>query len=124
MTEGERVFFRVQVTGVPPPTMTWYHQGKEVVADYSIELNDDGSLHIPSAESRHTGSYQFVAVNSAGSMEKEVKLLVYVEGESAPAIQKQELEIKPIPVAEFGQYVADNHASNNRGFRDQYTVRQ
>ncbi len=95
-----------------------------MVADYSTELNPDGSLHILSAESRHTGTYQMVALNSAGSVERAVNVSVRVEGESTPAIQKRVVEMKPVPVAEFGHYVADHHTSNNRGFRDQYLVSQ
>ena len=122
VTEGESVYFRVQVSGVPPPNLVWYHNGQEVVADYSTELGEDGSLKFPSAEARHTGVYQLVAINSAGSMEKEVKLFVHAEGQATPSMSRRVLQLKPIPVSDFGKYVADNHASNNRGFRDQYMV--
>ncbi len=120
--EGESVYYTVKVSGVPPPTITWYHEGKEVVSDYSTELKPDGTLHILSAESRHTGVYQMVAQNSAGSAEREVNVFVRVEGEATPALQKRAMEMKPVPVADFGQYVDENHSNNNRGFRDQYLV--
>ena len=61
---GEEVVFRVKVTGVPVPELTWYHNGEELVADYSKDLAEDGSLTMPSAE--HSGVYQLVAVNRAG----------------------------------------------------------
>ena len=61
--EGEEVVFRVKVTGVPVPELTWYHNGEEVIADYSNDLADDGSLTMPSAEIKHSGVYQLVAVN-------------------------------------------------------------
>ena len=43
------------------------------MADYSKELAEDGSLTIPSAELKHSGVYQLVAVNSA---DREVMLSV------------------------------------------------
>ena len=36
--EGEEVVFRVKVTGVPVPELTWYHNGEEVVADYTPRI--------------------------------------------------------------------------------------
>ena len=72
--EGERVVFRVRVTGSPQPKLTWYHDGVEVKGDYSKELAEDGSLTMPSAETKHSGVYQLVAANKAGSVEREVKL--------------------------------------------------
>ena len=93
-----------------------------MVADYATEIGEDGSLTIPSAEPRHTGIYQLVAENSAGSMEKEVKVFVHVEGEATPAVQKRLMVLHAVPMSNFGRFVADNHANNNRGFRDQYAV--
>ena len=31
-------------------------------------------------------------------------------------------DIKPVPVAEFGDYVAQSHSHSDRGFKDQYSV--
>ena len=112
----------MKVSGHPKPTLLWYHEGKTVVSDYSLEVEGQGNLTIASSEPRHTGVYQLVAQNSAGSVEKEVKLFVHVEGEATPAVHKRVVQLKPIPVAEFGRFVVQSHASNNRGFRDQYGV--
>ena len=122
MLEGERVVFRVKVTGVPQPKLRWYHDGEEVVADYSKELSEDGSLTMPSAETQHSGVYQLVAVNKAGSMEREVKLFVKKEGEPSPYMARKQISFSPIPVDQLGDSVAKSHASDNRDFRDQYTV--
>lgn len=113
----------MKVSGHPKPTLLWYHDGNKVEADYATEIGEDGSLTIPSAEPRHTGIYQLVAENSAGSMEKEVKVFVHVEGEATPAVQKRLMVLQAVPMSNFGRFVADNHANNNRGFRDQYAVR-
>ena len=121
--EGEKVAFKVKVSGVPQPKLTWYHDGVEVVADYSTELSEDGSLTIPSAETKHSGIYQLVAVNMAGSMEKVVKLFVKKEGEPSPFVARKQITFSPVPVPQFGDYVARSHANDNRDFRDHYTVR-
>ena len=120
--EGEKVVLRVKVTGSPQPKLTWYHNGEEVVADYSRELTEDGSLTLPSAEAKHSGVYQLVAQNPAGSMEREMKLFVKQEGQPTPHVAKRKIQLSAISIENFGDFVAQSHASNNRDFRDQYTV--
>ena len=120
--EGERVVFRVRVTGAPKPKLTWYHDGEEVVPDYSKELAEDGFLTMPSAEIKHSGVYQLVAVNKAGSAERVVKLFVKRDGEPSPFVARKQISFSPMPVDQFGQYVARCHANDNRVFRDQYLV--
>lgn len=114
----------MKVTGVPKPTIVWYHQGKQLERDYSIELGgEDGSLSIPSAEIRHAGLYKLVATNTAGSVEKEVKLMVRKAGELEPITDiADQKEIGPVPVAEFGKYVEQHHANGNKPFGLQYKV--
>ena len=119
--EGQTVLLTVEVTGSPQPKLTWYHNGEEVVADYSRELAEDGSLTLPSAEAKHSGVYQLVAQNPAGKKEREVKLSV--EGQASPNVAKnQQIELSAIAIDDFGDFVAQSHASNNSDFRDQYTV--
>ena len=72
------------MAGDPQPTLKWFHDGEEVVEDYSTELADDGSLIIPCAETKHSGAYQLVAVSWAGRCEREVKLYVRMKGEPCP----------------------------------------
>ena len=120
--EGERVVFQVEVTGSPQPKLTWYHDGVEVKGDYSKELAEDGSLTMPSAETKHSGVYQLVAVNLAGRVERGVKLFVKKEGEPSPFVAGKQISFSPVLVAAFGQYVASCHANDNRIFRDQYSV--
>ena len=117
--------FQVEVTGTPRPKLTWYHNGEEVRADYSKELAKDGSLTMPSAELKHSGVYQLVAVNSAGRAEREVKLSVEsesVEANNVPAYIKVPMG-DVIPVAMFGDHVEQRHARSNKPFKDEYGVR-
>ena len=121
--EGEEVVFRVKVTGFPQPKMTWYHNGEEVVADYSQKLTEDGSLIMPSTKPKHSGVYQLVVINEAGSEEKSVGLLVKNEGQKYSNMAKKQTSFSPIPVEEFGDYVYKCHANDNKEFKDQYAVR-
>ena len=72
VAEGEGVCFKIKVSGEPQPTVTWYHDGDPVRADYAREIESDGSLAIPSAELKHSGVYKTVAANQYGSEERQV----------------------------------------------------
>ncbi|CAI8054765.1 Receptor-type tyrosine-protein phosphatase S, partial [Geodia barretti] len=123
--EGEGVVLKVEVTGVPHPKLTWYHNGVEVVPDYSRELAEDGTLTLPSAETKHSGVYQLVARNRGGSAEREVKLQVEQEGvEEGIAAEEPSYETValrgPVPVAVFGSHVEQRHSKNNKPFKEEY----
>ena len=53
--EGEEVVIKPKVEGHPPPSITWYHDGRKVTADYATELDQDGGLSFPSVETKHAG---------------------------------------------------------------------
>lgn len=120
--EGEGVLFTMAVRGYPQPTLTWYCEGSELIPDYSLELQQDGSLSISSSELRHNGVYKLVAKNCKGSAEREVRLTVSGEEEETAAVDKERLEVPPIPIAEFGEYVAKNHSHSDELFKLQYNV--
>ena len=119
MEDGEGVLFQVEVSGVPHPELVWYHNGVRVVADYSMELAEDGSLTMPSAELKHSGMYKLVASNPAGNVEREVRLVVEEEGRKRPAPERA---LAPVPVNKLGSHVEKNHSRNNKGFDDEYQV--
>ena len=121
--EGEEVMFSVNVTGISQPKITWYHNGEEVVEDYSKELAPDGSLIIPSAELKHNGVYQMVATNATGIVDKRVILRVQQEGQQSDHVAKKQSFLSPIPVETFGDYVYQCHANDNEDFKKQFTVR-
>ena len=93
------MLFRVRVTGTPKPKLAWYHDGVEVVADYSKELAEDGSLTMPSAEIKHSEVYQLVAENPGGRVQREVRLRVEEEGQQRPASQRVAVVLAAIPWA-------------------------
>ena len=117
MIEGKEVSFKVVVTGYPSPNLQWYHNGEEVIENYSTELDQDGSLHIPSSEKFHRGVYKLVVNNSSGRDEREVMLKVLDEDQALPPT---DVDLSPVPMMDFGCFVASNHKNSNAGFRTLY----
>ena len=117
--EGEGVLFQVKVTGVPHPNLTWYHNGVEVKKDYSMDLSEHGSLIMPSAESKHSGVYKLVVHNTAGRVEREVRLTVEEENQN---IRRQAVSMAAIPVSQFGNHVERDHKRSSQGFKEEYQV--
>ena len=99
--EGEGVYFKIQVSGEPLPTVTWYHDGEPVKTDYACEIEVDGSLAIPSTELKHSGVYKAVVANTHGSEEREIKLMVNEEGGASTAIAIDDME-GPFPFLSLG----------------------
>lgn len=130
--EGLRVEFKVSVSGNPNPSYQWYHNNQLVEEDYAHEVTDEGSLIVMTAEQKHNGTYKLVAQNLAGVAEKSLMLIVIKEEgtEDAPPVAANGVStsvpirtsLDAIPVADFGQYVANCHADNNKGFRSLYSV--
>ena len=115
--------FKLKVSGEPQPKVTWYHDGEPVKADYASDIESDGSLAIPSAELKHSGVYKAVATNQHGSEERELKLMVNEEGgASTPVAIDDTVSSRPIPIPEFGKYVAELHANSNQPFKDLFQV--
>ena len=56
-------------------------------------------------------------------MEREVTLTVRQEEEEVANVDREGVEVRPVPVAEFGDYVADSHSNSNEIFKLQYSVR-
>ena len=116
------MFFKVVVRGHPQPSVTWYHGDIQLTPDYSLELTQDGSLSITSTELKHNGVYKLLVKNSSGSAEREVRLTVRQEEEEAAPVDRERVEIQPMPVTEFGEYVAYCHSDANKVFKLQYSV--
>ena len=121
--EGARVEFPVQVIGTPHPTLTWYHNNTCVNNDYAHEISSNGTLTIVNAEMNHAGNYQLVATNSdVGTVEEKFTQNGISETSQTPSVVSGLEEMNPVPMAEFGQYVSQNHANTNNGFIKLYQV--
>ena len=121
--EGRRVEFSVKVTGLPAPTLRWYHDDDQLIDESDCyEISSDGSLTIFKPGKNHSGTYRLVASNSEGSVENQLTLKVITESAGDEDPDSTIAVYKPIPVSEFGQYVAQNHASSNKGFSNLFKV--
>ena len=57
------------------------------------------------------------------AMFPEDKHAVEVQSQPSPNVAKtQQIQLSAIAIDDFGDFVAQSHASNNSDFRDQYTV--
>lgn len=67
--EGEPVRLTVKVTGIPPPTVTWYRDGRQLVSSPDFEIKQEGEIHslyIPEVFYEDSGKFSVRAENSAG----------------------------------------------------------
>ena len=124
---GEYVIMYVSVHGNPPLTLTWYHNNECIFSDGTIEVSEDGTLSIPSMETRHIGDYKLVATNEHGSCEAEMEL--YLESEDSPNLHKAMsmsliIDSAPVPVTSLEDYVASHHTKCNDPFQYEFLVRQ
>lgn len=68
------------VTGKPPPRVTWERDGQPVGAEPGLRLqNQNQSLYVEQAQTAHAGRYSCVAKNVAGKAERRFALSVLGE---------------------------------------------
>ena len=77
--EGEAVRFTIRVSGRPPPEVTWYREGSQVVSSADFEILQDGDLHtlyIPEVFHEDAGRYTVKAASKAGEAHCTAQLIV------------------------------------------------
>ena len=62
----ESVIFACNASGIPQPTITWFHNGKIVTTTGRIQINSKKELKFTSLQSGDKGTVQCVATNDAG----------------------------------------------------------
>ena len=64
----ESVIFACNASGIPQPTITWFHNGAKVPASPTgrVQINSKKELTFTSLQSGDKGSVQCVATNDAG----------------------------------------------------------
>nr|XP_053632755.1 LOW QUALITY PROTEIN: titin-like [Cherax quadricarinatus] len=71
VTEGNPVTLRATVTGQPKPTISWFRESMPLIPDNELQIHEssDGSVSatIHAATLDHTGQYEIVASNTAGT---------------------------------------------------------
>ena len=77
--EGSPVKFTIRVTGHPPPTVTWYRDGTEIVSSRDFEIIQEGdihTLHIPEVFQEDGGRFTVKAENPAGQSQCTANLRI------------------------------------------------
>uniref|UniRef100_A0A665VTB7 Hemicentin-1 n=1 Tax=Echeneis naucrates TaxID=173247 RepID=A0A665VTB7_ECHNA len=76
---GKSVTLECESNAVPPPTITWYKNGRMVTESANLRILAEGrTLQIKSSEVSDTGQYVCKATNVAGQMDKNFHLNIYV----------------------------------------------
>ena len=70
----------------------------------------------------YVGVYKLVVTGASGSTIQQVATVTVMSegGEASEGVEG--VDYAPIPVTEFGAYVADLHAGSNKKFKDLYKV--
>ena len=79
VSEGTAVKFSIQVTGNPPPTVTWFREGSKIVSSPDFEIQcfgDVHSLYIPEVFYEDSGKFTIQAENPAGNKSCTAELIV------------------------------------------------
>ncbi|XP_053341492.1 hemicentin-1 [Clarias gariepinus] len=76
---GKSVTLECQSNAIPPPTITWYKNGRPVTESSNLHILADGqALEIKGTEVSDTGLYVCKASNVAGQVDKNFHLNIYV----------------------------------------------
>ncbi|CAK6433530.1 unnamed protein product [Pipistrellus nathusii] len=82
VVRGEETALECNVTGKPPPRVTWERDGRPLGAEPGLRPQSQGrSLHVQQAQAAHAGRYSCVADNVAGRAERRFALSVLVPPE-------------------------------------------
>ena len=83
---GQSVSFTCVVSGVPTPTVTWYHNGAQLSTGGEISIRRNSPnvsvLFLSSLAVNQTGMYQCFASNVVGRTQASWALQVRISGES------------------------------------------
>ena len=77
--EGEAVQFTVRLSGCPPPEVTWYREGMQIMSSPDFTISQSGDLHtlyIPEVFYEDSGKFTVKAESLAGQTQCTAELIV------------------------------------------------
>ncbi|KAL1022832.1 hypothetical protein UPYG_G00032950 [Umbra pygmaea] len=96
---GNSVTLACESNAVPPPTITWFKNGRTVTESASLRFQAGGQmLELKGAEVSDTGQYVCKATNVAGQVDKIFHLNVYVPPSIAGSAEEKVVETMGNPV--------------------------
>ncbi|XP_064650190.1 hemicentin-1-like isoform X2 [Lineus longissimus] len=76
--EDKKAHLPCPASGVPPPTISWFKDGKPLIPDKEVKMLGDGTLEFSSAKAKDAGVYVCVATNIAGQTRYVIEFKVFV----------------------------------------------
>ena len=67
-----KLVIRCSTAGVPPPRLEWFKNQKKITEGGRVQIYDDGSLVITNPTTQDVGTYNCVALSSAGSASGQI----------------------------------------------------
>ena len=131
--EGQKVKFKVRVSGTPVPKFRWYEGDRIILGGSQFVVEEGGSLVILAVQSQDSGLYKLVAENAVGSVSQETTLVVtsnephqetYAASHTYTAITKKSKSVNPVSLDEFESFVTNHHSDSDEGFHALFSVRQ
>ncbi|KAM3875993.1 hemicentin-1 [Diretmus argenteus] len=96
---GNSVTLECESNAVPPPTITWYKNGRAVTESANLRILVQGQmLEIKGSEVSDTGQYVCKATNVAGQVDKNFHLNIYVPPSIDGPTEESVVEIISNPV--------------------------
>ncbi|XP_030626728.1 hemicentin-1 [Chanos chanos] len=96
---GNSITLECESNAVPPPTITWYKNGRPVTETTNLRILADGQmLELKGAEVSDTGQYVCKATNIAGQVDKNFHLNIYVPPSIDGAAEERVVETISNPV--------------------------
>ncbi|XP_036834633.1 hemicentin-1 isoform X2 [Oncorhynchus mykiss] len=96
---GNSVTLECESNAVPPPTITWYKNGRMVTESANLRILAQGQmLELKGAEVSDTGQYVCKATNVAGQVDKNFHLNIYVPPNIDGPVEEKIVETISNPV--------------------------
>lgn len=88
VVEGDTASFRCKLVAMPPPTILWFHNNRQIQKEHHRKIYTVSKMHmhatsltIEGIKEKDSGSYKVMAINTEGSAETTASLLVSLREE-------------------------------------------